>query len=215
MSRALLIIAMAVFADSGVLMAQAREMEMMVNRKTQNAVAIEVEEPAKSVERKWAAQFEQGGCNPKKSKGVYHYNRAALAALGGDTMHVYTRVESIGRTRCRLYVSAARPDGTIITEEGDSLMAQKMKKYLYDFIARNNYNSMDLEIQRYVDSVAADEANYNAYAQWRKKLEDQRHRISKQLVEIDDKYKKEKDDWATRKQRLEEMKRQRESKNNN
>lgn len=210
MTRVVICIAAGLLMANAASLAQVTESQTTINRKKQSAMTIEVNAPAKEVQKAWAESFTQNNMKGKSSRGVYGYQNVVMPTWGTDTFNVYTRVESLGPQRSRLYLAAADREGNFITTSGDSATSNKMSAYLYDFVSQQSYSSPDLDIRNYSDSVSMDETASQKYAADKKALEDQRTKLATQIAELDRKYQQDRTGWQTRKQRLDELKRNKE-----
>jgi len=204
-AKTLLTVAITLSAFAGY--SQAREVEMPMGKEKGQALRIEVNEPASKVDKAIQTQLAQTGAKRTKgkSKGVYQYKGVKLSPSMGDSLNVYTKVESKGKNNSVVYFAAARPNGEFINEQSDSASANQLKSYLYDFIGTNNLTSLDYDIYKISDSVQMDETNNTKYQEDRKKLEQQRDEISKQLTEMENTYNQSKTEAEGRKQRMQEM----------
>jgi len=214
MKKVMIFFAASLFVAKMNVNAQVREGQITINKKKQNAMMIEVNAPSKEVEKAWAESFARNNMKSKVSRGVYSYQDVIMPGWGTNMYDVYTRVEPLGRDRSILYISAADPNGVYVTVDGDSALTNKMADYLYDFVSTQSYSSPDLDIRNYTDSVRMDEAAEKKYATDRKNLEDQRSKLETQLSEMDRRYQQDRASWQTRKQRLDEMRRNRETAQN-
>jgi len=214
MKRVVIFLAVIVFVAKMDASAQVREGQITINKKKQNAMMIEVNAPSKEVEKAWAESFASNNMKSKVSKGVYSYQDVVMPGWGTNIYDVYTRVEPLGPDRSVLYISAADPNGVYVTTEGDSELTTKIADYLYDFVSKQSYSSPDLDIRNYTDSVRLDEDAEKKYTSERKSLEEQRTKLDTQLSEMDKRYQQDRAAWQTRKQRLDEMKRNRETAKN-
>ena len=190
--------------------AQAKEVETTISNNNVKALSIEVNEPSTKVEKALQIQLTQNGVKAKKSKGYYQYKNMVLSPEMSDSMNVYTKVESKGKDKSVIYFAASRPNGEFITEDADSSRFNQLRNYLYSFIGTNNLNSVDYSIYQLTDSIKMDESNNAIYIGEKKKMEEQRDQISKQLSEMERKYNMGKTDYEERKQRYDELNRQKE-----
>jgi len=204
-SKALLTIAITMSALTG--FSQAREVETTIQKNKGYALRMEINEPSGKVEKALQTQLSQSGVKGTKSKGLYQYKNIKLSPSINDSLNVYTRVEPQGKEKSVVYFAAQRPSGEFITEESDPAIAKEVSKFLYDFVGTNNFNSIDYDIYIVTDSVKMDETNYAKYTDDRKKLEQQRDQISKQLDDMEKTYSQSKADADRRKQRLDDLNR--------
>lgn len=189
-------------------LAQAKEVETMISNNNVRALSIEIDEPSSKVEKALQMQLTQNGAKAKKSKGYYQYKNMILSPEMNDSINVYTKVEARGKDKSVIYLAASRPNGEFITEDADSSRYNQLRNYLYSFIGTNNLNSVDYSIYQLTDSIKMDESNNAIYNGEKKKMEEQREKISQQLAEMEKKYNMGKSDYEGRKQRYDELNRQ-------
>ncbi len=208
-AKALLTVAITLSALTG--FSQAREVETTIQNNKGRAIRIEIDEPSAKVEKALQTQLSQSGVKGSKSKGVYQYKNIKLSDGINDSLNVYTRVEPKGKNKSVVYISAARPTGEFISEETDSALANQVKTFVYDFVGTNKFNSLDYDIYQISDSVRMDESANTKYMEERKKLEEQRDQISKQLTEMENSFNQTKTEAERRKARLDELNRSKEN----
>ncbi|MBC7851048.1 MAG: hypothetical protein H7Y31_15000 [Chitinophagaceae bacterium] len=184
---------------------QARDGQVTIEKNKREAVMIEIQAPPAEVEKALQQRFTEKGFKAKKSKGSYGYKNVSMSDWGPDTLNVFTRVEPASNGASRVYIAASRPDGSFISSQLDSGMANKMKNYLYDLVSDNRFASNDYDIYRYSDSVMSDQTNYSRYSEDRKRLEEQRTKLDAQLKDMESQYNKNRGDWDRRKARLSEL----------
>ncbi len=190
--------------------AQAKEVETKISNNNVRALSMEIDEPSSKVEKALQMQLSQNGVKAKKSKGYYQYKNIVLSPEMNDSMNVYTKVEAKGKNKSVIYLAASSPNGDFITQDADSSRSNQLRNYLYSFIGTNNLNSVDYSIYQLTDSIKIDESNNAMYMGEKKKMEEQRDQISKQLSEMEKKYNMGKTDYEGRKQRYDDLNRQKE-----
>jgi len=208
-SKTLLTVAITLSALTG--FSQAREVETTIQKSKGHALRMEVNEPSSKVEKAMQTQLSQSGVKGTKSKGLYQYKNIKFSPSINDTLNVYTRVEPQGKEKSVVYFAAQRPNGEFISEESDPAIAKEVSKFLYDFVGTNNFKSVDYDIYTISDSVKMDETNASKYADDRKKLEQQRDQINKQLADMEKTYNDSKAEADRRKQHLDDLNRTKEN----
>jgi len=208
-AKTLLTVAITLSALTG--WSQAKEVETTIKNNKGHALRIEINEPASKVDKAMQTQLSQSGVKGSKSKGVYEYKNIKLSPGINDSLNVYTKVEAKGKENSIVYLAAQKPNGEFISVESDSALARQVQTFVYDFVGTNNFNSTDYDIYMISDSVKMDEMSSTKYMEDKKKLEEQRDQVTKQLSEMDKTYNQNKSDWDRRKLRLDELNRQKES----
>ena len=179
-----ILLASATLFTGTLLLAQARDASVMIDKENRNAVMITIDQPEKITYDALQQRMERSGLKEKEKKGIVSYKGVTLSEISPDKVDIYTKVETGPNNSSVVYMAVSRGYNNFTNTTVDSNITQNVKTFLESFVKDAATHSADVGIGNQIKDVNKDEKNYQRLLDEQRDLQKKKLNIDNRLAEI-------------------------------